>query len=1300
MANNDGLFAATQDAIAAGEPAPAAEPAESPSKPKGRVPATVGGIPINSAILLPADHRHAESAWNQHIPFAFWLMQAHTPSIFVELGTFRGTSYFSFCQAVAALQLPTRCFAIDTWQGDSHTGFYDQSVFAQVNACNERRYAGFSRLVRSSFDKALPHFLDGSIDLLHIDGLHTYETCRHDFEAWLPKLSRRAIVLFHDTNVRERGFGVYRLWAELIERYPHFEFVHEHGLGVLGVGAALDGPVSELFAAADDAALTYAIRSAFWRLASAVRTEIDLKASGEERARLETLLSATISEGEIEVSRLTAELEHLHLAVEEKDRRAAELMAQCAAAQTEKAEVDAALAATRSEKAVLGTALTAARSRNAKLESVLAAVHGEKAELETALAAARSEQAEFGTALAAARGEQAELAATLTAACSEQARLEATLAAARGEQAGLEAALATARNEKAGLDAALAAARQDRQAALDERAGELATVRNRAEQAEGALSAARKELDAVGRSASWRLTRRFRRIAARAPFARNIARMMKRFRWIERAGARLQEHFVLRAKLRLIAASGLFDGGWYLEQYPDVRAALVNPLVHYLRHGAAEGRDPNPLFDSDWYLDRYPDVRAAGINPLVHYLRHGAAEGRDPNPLFDSDWYLDSNPDVLAAGVNPLAHYLQHGAAEGRNPSPLFDGDWYLDRYPDVGAATVNPLAHYLRHGADEGREAKPLPRYQQWIETYDAISEHDITEMQRLSKLFLKRPLVSVVMPTYNTPEKFLREAIESVRAQTYDRWELCIADDCSTEPHLARVFAEYAQVDARIKVVYRKENGHISRASNSALELAVGEWVVLLDHDDLLAPHALFCVVDAINRHEDVMLIYSDEDKIGADRTRREPYFKSDWNPDLFLSHNMFSHLGAYRRDLLASVGGFRPGFEGAQDYDLVLRCAERISQEQIYHIPHVLYHWRMTPGSTSRDVNEKPYAMLAGERALNEHFKRRKLRAKAEYIGVGYRVRYEIPTPAPRVTLIIPTRNGRDLLEGCVSSILQLTTYPNYDIIIVDNGSDDPGIIDYFDELRRADNIQVRRDNRPFNYSAINNAAVASASGSFIGLINNDIKVISTDWLTEMVSLAVQPDVGAVGARLWYPNDTIQHAGVVIGMGGVAGHAHRTLNRGAPGYCCRAVLMQSFSAVTAACLVVRKELYLEAGGLNEGDLAIAFNDVDFCLKLCEMGYRNLWTPYAELYHRESASRGSDETPQKRSRFEAEIRYMENRWGKWLASDPAYNPNLALDRHNFSLAFPPRIEKPWRARRNATGERGQEIDQVALDG
>ncbi len=638
LANNDDPLAASRDQIASREAADAL-----PERGLG-APATVAGIPIASAMLLPADHLHAQSAWNQHIPFAFWLVQAHRPAIFVELGTFRGTSYFSFCQAVAALRLPTRCFAVDTWQGDSHTGFYDESVFGRVNACNELKYAGFSRLVRSSFDEALTHFLDDSIDLLHIDGLHTYPACRHDFESWLPKLSPRAIVLFHDTNVRERGFGVHRLWAELAERYPHFEFLHEHGLGVLGVGARLDGPVRELFAAADDAVLTCEIRSTFWRLASAVQTKIELKASGEERARLETLLGVTIGECEIEVSRLTAELAGLRPALEEKERQGAELTAQCAAARNENAGLGMALAEARSETAQLGRALAEARSETLQLDRALAATRSETARLDKALAETRSETVQLDRALAEAR--------------NETAQLGRALAEVGSENAGLNDALATARQEGA-----------DQQAALDTKATELAAVRIQADWAEAAVAAARKELDAVRRSTSWRITQPLRQIAARSRFARHVLQIVK-LPWTMafQPWARARQDRRRRANIKLIAASGLFDRDWYLEQYPDVRASGIDPLGHYLDFGANEDRDPNPLLDSDWYLNRYPAVRAAGTNPLVHYLRYGVAKGCDPCGSFSTRDYLANNPDIAAIGMNPLVHYYT-GARKTR-PTP------------------------------------------------------------------------------------------------------------------------------------------------------------------------------------------------------------------------------------------------------------------------------------------------------------------------------------------------------------------------------------------------------------------------------------------------------------------------------------------------------------------------------------------------------------------------------------------------------------------------------------------------------
>jgi glycosyltransferase involved in cell wall biosynthesis len=839
---------------------------------------------------------------------------------------------------------------------------------------------------------------------------------------------------------------------------------------------------------------------------------------------------------------------------------------------------------------------------------------------------------------------------------------------------------------------------------------------------EGQLDAARRKVDeldedlAIARGRALRLEEELdsSRIATL-----ELAAIKRSFTWRALSPVRrLIDAQYLRSTRRLILSSGLFDIAWYVRQNADVGASAEDPVYHYLRHGCSEGRDPNPLFDGRWYLAENPDVRYSGINPLVHYIKHGTREGRDPNPLFDTDWYLDQYlssdrpkrspladyldrgafegrnpnpffdsawylneyPEAAEAGANPLVHYVQRGASAGHDPGPSFDGERYLKNNPDVLETGMNPLEHYLRYGSSEGRRSWPRSNYEEWIRLHDLVTDADISEMRRLSASFENRPLMSILMPVYNTEEQLLREAIESVISQSYDNWELCIADDCSDAEHVRAVLTEFERSDRRIKVVYRSENGHISRATNSALRLASGDWIVLLDHDDILAPDALFCVAELVNRRPDVQMIYSDEDKIGVDGRRYDPYFKSDWNHDLFLSHNMFSHLGVYKRDLVVAVDGLRAGFEGAQDYDLALRCMERISDGRIHHIPHVLYHWRVLPGSTALSTDEKPYAMLAGERALREHLRRCSMAATVEYVGIGYRVRYSLPDVLPKVTLIIPTRNKVALLERCVASILKLTDYDNYDIIIIDNGSNEPATLEYLDRLRLDPKIEVIRDGRPFNYSALNNAGVAAASGSIIGLLNNDLEVISPDWLGEMVSLALQPGVGAVGAKLIYPDNSIQHAGVVLGMGGIADHAHKGLDRDCTGYLCRAALLQSFSAVTAACLVVQKDRYAEVGGLNEADLPVAFNDVDFCLKLLAAGYRNVWTPYAELYHHESASRGKEDSVEKRTRAAAEMSYMAACWGGLIKADPAYNPNLSLWQHDFSVSFPPRALKPWK--------------------
>ena len=566
---------------------------------------------------------------------------------------------------------------------------------------------------------------------------------------------------------------------------------------------------------------------------------------------------------------------------------------------------------------------------------------------------------------------------------------------------------------------------------------------------------------------------------------------------------------------------------------------------------------------------------------------------------------------------------------------------------------------------------------YAEWVRRYDTVDDGQRQAIQQTIAAIEKPPLVSVVMSIHNPDLRCLTEAIHSIQRQSYPYWELCVADDASTEPAVRQLLEQFRQNEARIKVVFNEPHGQTAAALNKALGLATGDWTVLFDQRGLLSENTLFYVVQAAVANADTSMVYSDEDKIDMAGVRQQPYFKPDWNPDLFLSQNMLGRFTAFRSTLVEQLGGLREGYEGAQNYDMALRCIEQIEPAQILHIPRVLYHEQLAPDVSTLTDNEKKSALLAGQQTINDHFKRTGTDAKAELVEGGlYRARYALPFERPLVSLIIPTRNGLQLIRQCVESILTKTTYENYEIIIVDNNSDDPDTLQYFASLANEPRIRVLRDEREFNYSALNNGAVTQARGDYLCLVNNDIEVISPDWLSEMVSLAAQPGVGAVGARLWYPDDTLQHGGVVTGICGVAGHIHKHLPRGHPGYFGRAQAIQTLSVVTAACLLIKKDIYLAVDGLDEINLKVAFNDVDFCLRVQEAGYRNVWTPYAELYHHESASRGREDTFEKYARFGQEAQYMQRRWGHMLRRDPAYNPNLTLDADDFSLAWPPRCQ------------------------
>lgn len=603
-----------------------------------------------------------------------------------------------------------------------------------------------------------------------------------------------------------------------------------------------------------------------------------------------------------------------------------------------------------------------------------------------------------------------------------------------------------------------------------------------------------------------------------------------------------------------------------------------------------------------------------------------------------------------------------------RKPSRLVT--WGRQAMSILRADGAEGLRRFLSSRSREGRLA-----YGEWIDRYDTLTDGDRARMSADIARLSEPPLISVLLPVYNTPETLLRQAIDSVRRQIYPHWELCIADDASTQPHVRRVLADYEELDERIRVVYRESNGHIAAASNSALELARGSFVALLDHDDELAEKALAVVALAIAEQPDVELIYSDEDGLDDDGERVNPHFKPDWSPDLLLSYNFVGHLMVIRAATVRAVGGFRSAFAGSQDYDLVLRVSEHAGPERIRHIPEVLYHWRSVEGSVKRSGSAKSYAHENARAAIREHLQRCGVAAT---VTQGYRdfhrVVYEIPEPRPLVSIIIGTRDRADLLRTTMRGVLERTNYAPIEVVIVDNQSTESETHRLFEELRRDPRVTIIPFDAPFNFSAINNAGVAASRGEIVLLLNNDVDVIEPGWLTELVSHACRPEVGAVGCKLYFGDGRIQHAGITLGIGGTAGHAFRKYPHDAPGYANRAMVIGNYSAVTGACLAVRRAVFDEVGGLDEEHLPIAFNDIDFCLRVGERGYRTVWTPHAELFHLESASRGSDVAPQRKERFERERALFAWRWQSVLERDPYYNLNLTIGREDFAIAFPRR--------------------------
>lgn len=533
----------------------------------------------------------------------------------------------------------------------------------------------------------------------------------------------------------------------------------------------------------------------------------------------------------------------------------------------------------------------------------------------------------------------------------------------------------------------------------------------------------------------------------------------------------------------------------------------------------------------------------------------------------------------------------------------------------------------------------------------------------------FMLNPKISIIVPTWNTPKNFLIEMIESVLKQTYNNWELCIADGASGKDTV-EVLKSYAKLDSRIKVKLLSENKGISGNSNEAIFIAKGDYIALLDHDDTLPSCALYEVVKAINQFPDADFLYSDEDKISEDGEKLfDQHFKPDFSPNMLRSHNYICHLSVIKKSLLDKVGYFREGFEGSGDYDLILRCTEQA--KRIVHIPKVLYHWRSTQESTSRNSNAKLYAFESAKKALREHLKRVGLKGDvydAEVLGY-YRIKYEI-LDKPKISIIIPNKDHKDDLEKCINSILK-STYKNYEIIVIENNSTERSIFDYYEYLKKTYLfVKIVIWDKSFHFSAMNNFAATFAEGDILLFLNNDIEIINEDWIEEMLMFIQRDDVGVVGAKLYYPDKTIQHAGIIIGINNIAEHAFKYFPQDANGYFMRLKIAHNLSAVTGALLMTKKAIFNEVGGFDEG-YPVAFNDIDYCLKVRQKNYLVVFTPYTKAYHFESKSRGYETTKEKIARFNIEAQRFRTKWKDILSTgDPYYNPNLTLTKTDFSLA------------------------------
>ena len=661
-----------------------------------------------------------------------------------------------------------------------------------------------------------------------------------------------------------------------------------------------------------------------------------------------------------------------------------------------------------------------------------------------------------------------------------------------------------------------------------------------------------------------------------------------------------------------------FDTRWYLNAYPDVGRRNINPLLHYLEEGESQDFLLHPLFDTKGYRERNPDVALTGQNLLSHYLLNGIHEGRNPIDLFDDFWYLSTHKDVARSRTLPIYHYYKYGASEGRNPSNLFDTEFYKEHNTDITFKTLNPLYHYVKHGREEGRASKTAysDTYLEWIRCYESVGPVARKSMRDTLKLFRRYPKFSIVVPVYNTPLKYLQEFINSVQRQTYPFWELCIADDASTSLHVRSELKKYKN-DPRFKINYLWENMHIAGATNAAMAMASGDFICLMDHDDIICESALYEFALKLNLEPELDMIYSDEDKLSVDGQRYDPFFKPDWSPEYLEGAMYTAHFACYRKSVVDQIGGFRSECDGAQDYDFVLRFSQRT--HKIGHIPKILYHWRAIPGSTAQSLVNKEYVISAAVRALSEYLGREGSggSVKPGLHGGSFELLRHVKGE-PTVSIVIPSAGHSasirgvltPLLVNCVRSIFNISTYKNIEIIVLHS---EPLSGDAVESMRSL-GVKTIDFTCGFEFAAMCNRGAEESTGEILLFLSDETEVISPGWLEAMIGLAQKPGLGCVGGKLIRESGEIQHVGITV-VDCKPDHVLQGTPGDRPGHFVSNVCTRNWLAVTGACLMCAKKVFDEVDGFDSR-FSASYVAADFCLRIVDRGLRCAFTPSALLY------------------------------------------------------------------------------------